>query len=168
MLLCEGLFHRDLQSSGWLKCFFSLPMGTFRKKSLNRYKQLLSKAGLPETCTKRDRSRVKPGILNKYTKIFLELMLRPGIQASPGLVAVLLTSLGAAMCIGILQQTILLWCPTASSWLLQTASTVSLSHIGGACWPMDILLLLKSLQFSCSSQMGLCDVAIQAWGCWKP
>uniref|UniRef100_A0A8C0BG90 Solute carrier family 5 member 9 n=1 Tax=Buteo japonicus TaxID=224669 RepID=A0A8C0BG90_9AVES len=27
-----------------------------------------------------------------------------------------------------------------------TASTVSLSHIGGTCWPMDILLLLKSLR----------------------
>uniref|UniRef100_A0A663END5 Solute carrier family 5 member 9 n=1 Tax=Aquila chrysaetos chrysaetos TaxID=223781 RepID=A0A663END5_AQUCH len=50
------------------------------------------------------------------------------------------------MCTGVLQQTILLWCPTASSWLLQTASTVSLSHIGGTCWPMDILLLLKSLR----------------------
>jgi len=41
---------------------------------------------------------VKPDLLNRHTKKFLDLMLKPGIQASPGLMAVLLTSLGAAMC----------------------------------------------------------------------
>lgn len=136
----------------WLaEAFFSFPVGTFKEKSIKVQAASFQSWTVRNLHKERQKQWVNTCILNRYTIITLELMLRPGIQAPPGLVAVLLTSLDAAMCTGVLQQTILSWCPTASSWLLQTASTVSLSHIGGTCWPMDILLLIKSLQFSCSS-----------------